>query len=347
MALIHSLVDGATLTGFVRNVPNPSNFILNQFLPDRQIQDIEAVIDSVTRTNRAATFRTFDAETPIGKRDTASKTRVGLPPVGQKTVVGEEERLKLEAARLGGDANAAILESIYDDAAVNTRAVRARVELARGDLLEDGVVEITENGLAIEADFGIDGSHTETATVSWDNYSTADPIEELLGWVETYTADAGEPPAVAVTSTKVIASLLRNDSIAKLAASVAGAPGIVTRTALDQVFESYGLPRLVAADARVDVNGASTRTFNENMISFVPANPADLGYTAWGITAEALELVGDPAVSFSFQDAPGLVGVVMKDGDPVRTWTKVTGVCLPVIVDPAKFFSATVIVPAS
>lgn len=348
MTIIHDLVDGATLTGFTREVPSPANYVLNQILPDVYINDIEATINRVTKTNRAAKFRSWDAETPIGKRPTGSQDRVALPPVGQKTVIGEFERLRLEALRLGGNANAALADAVYDDAAINTGSVLARVELARGDLLEDGVVTIDENGLeGLEADFGIDSSHKPTASVSFDD-EAADPIEELLGWVnDVYIPDAGEPPAQMWTSNTVLAALLRNEAIRALAASLVGAPNIVSRAQLDQVLQAFGLPVIRTYDTRIDVDGTATRPIAEDKLIFVPSDPRSLGMTAWGITAEALELVGDNAVSFTFSDAAGLVGVVMKDGDPVRTWTKVTGVCLPIIEDPAKFFAADVLTPGS
>ena len=95
MAIIADLIPPAVLTGFVREMPGPANYNLNQVLPDRQIGDIEAAIDVVLRTNRAATFRAYDAETPIGKRDAFQRSRVQLPPLGQKTVMGEQERLLL------------------------------------------------------------------------------------------------------------------------------------------------------------------------------------------------------------------------------------------------------------
>ena len=344
MTIIHDLVDGATLTGFTREVPAPANYLLNQVLPDVYINDIEAVVSRVKKTNRAAKFRSWDAETPIGKRPTGSQDRISLPPVGQKTVIGEYERLRLEALRLGGNANAALADAVYDDAAINTSAVLARVELARGDVLEDGIVTIDENGLeGLEADFGIDDSHMPTASVSFDD-ENADPIEELLGWVnDVYIPDAGEPPAQMWTSTAVISALLRNPAIRELAASLVGAPNIVSRAQLNQVLAAFGLPELRAYDTRIDVDGTATRPIAADKLIFVPSDPSSLGVTAWGITAEALELVGDNAVSFTFSDAAGLVGVVMKDGDPVRTWTKVTGVSLPIIEDADKFFSATVL----
>ena len=135
MPIINDIVQPAALTAFVREVPSPAAYVLNQFLPDRQVPDIEAAIDSVTRTNRAAKFRAYDAETPIGQRDPLERKRVQLPPLGQKTVLGEYERLALERIRNQGGNTAALVDATYDDAEVNARAVLARMELARGDVL--------------------------------------------------------------------------------------------------------------------------------------------------------------------------------------------------------------------
>src|SRR5436305_223750 len=137
----------AQLTGYVREVPTPAVYTLNNWLPDRFVPDIEAAFDVMTRTNRAATFRSWDAETPTGKRDVFERRRIGLPPIGQKTVIGEHERLLLERARSGGDNRSRLIEAIYNEADTNVRAVRARMELARGDVLTDGKFTLTgENG---------------------------------------------------------------------------------------------------------------------------------------------------------------------------------------------------------
>src|SRR5574343_424275 len=140
MALSFDYVQPAELTGYVREVPAPLELTLNRFLPDRLIHDVEAAWDIVTRTNRAATYRAYDAETPIGKRDQFSRARVALPPLGQKLVVGEEERLQLERVRSGGDSRNRLVEAIYNDADTNVRAVYNRAELARGDVLTDGKI---------------------------------------------------------------------------------------------------------------------------------------------------------------------------------------------------------------
>ena len=39
--IVDDIIEPAVLTGFVREVPTPSNLLLNRFLPDRQIGDID------------------------------------------------------------------------------------------------------------------------------------------------------------------------------------------------------------------------------------------------------------------------------------------------------------------
>lgn len=341
--IIHDLVTPDVLTGFVREVPAPANWILNRFLPDRTIGDIEAVIDQVTKTNRAAKFRSFDAETPIGARDAFTRKRVTLPPLGQKTVIGEHDRLQLERIRTGGNDPQGLVEAIYDDAEVNTRAVLARMELARGDVLVDGKFTLAgENGLTVEADYGVPGTHIVAPGTLWSVTATATVLSDLVSWSNTYTDDVGEPPGALVTSRQVVSYMLQNAEIRAIVGSLAGTPNIVTRTQLNTALEAHGLPPVVEYDARIDVDGVTTRPVAADRVLMLPADPSSLGYTAWGITAEALDLAGSDNPSLEFEQLPGLVGVVMKDGDPVRTWTKVTGVGMPVIVDPYRLLVADV-----
>ncbi len=341
--IVDDFIEPAALTGFVREVPIPAALTLNRFLPDRNIGDIEAALDSVTRTNRSAKFRAYDAETPIGRRDQFESKRVKLPPLGQKLPIGEYERLTLERIRTGGDNRAGIIDAIYNDAESNTRAVYNRMELARGDVLADGKFTLTgENGLTIEADFGLDPSHVVSAGVQWDDNNSS-PLTDLRAWVSTYVRDTGERPAYMVVSDAVMSSLLLSEEIRGLGATLAGVPSLMTDQQLTQVLSAFRLPQIVPYDTLLDVDGTSTRVLAEGRVIFLPADPASLGFTAWGITAEALELAGGQNPSLEFNNLPGLCGVVLKEGDPVRIWTKVGAVGMPVITDPRRLMVADVL----
>lgn len=338
------LVAPAKLTGFARGIPSPANYTLNTWLPDETIADIEAEFDNVIRTNRAAKFRAFDAETPVGSRPNLERKRVALPPLGQKTPIAEEERLKLERARSGGDTSKAMEDAVYNDAEINTQAVLARQELARGDVLTDGRFTLRgENGLTLEADFGVPPTHLPIAMTSWLNHADADPFEEMRGWADIFTDDAGEPPAWAVTSRTVIGHMLRNERVRRLAAGNGMTPSMISRAQLNTLLESFELPQLVSYNTLIDVDGVATRPIPADRMVYLPQDPRTLGRTIWGITAEALELVGGTNPQLAFAELPGLIGVVMKDGDPLKTWTKVGGVGMPIIGEPRRLLTARVL----
>jgi hypothetical protein len=344
MAIDLDYLSPAQLTGYVRDVPTPATYTLNTWLPDVMIEDIEAAFDNLTRTNRAAKFRAWDAESPVGKRDQFERRRVALPPISQKLLLGEHERLLLERARSGGDNRSRLITAIYDDADTNVRAVRARAELARGDVLTDGKFTLVdENGLTLEADFGVDPSQLVTASTVWSDHTNSDPILDLHGWVDAYTLLVGEPPAFFLTNRTVVGHMVQNAKIRAAVSTLAGTPSIVTRPVLNQVLQANDLPTVVEYNTQIDVDGVATRPIPLNRGVLLPQDPRSLGITAWGITAEALDLVAGQNPSLAFEDAPGLVGVVMKDGDPVRLWTKVGGVVMPIITDSRRLWVATVL----
>lgn len=342
--LVNDIVPGGALTAFTREVPSPANYILNQFLPDRTIPDIEASIDQVLRTNRAASFRSYDAETPIGQRDGFSRRKVMLPPVGQKTVIGELERLQLEKIRNGGGNTAAIADQVYDDAEINARAVLSRVELARGDVLSDGKFTLTgENDLTLEADFGVPVDHLVAPTVLWSDHATATPLSDLVAWSEQYSEATGEMPGYIIMSRSARSHMLQSAEVKAAARPGVTAPGAITPVELNAVLEAFELPAITIYETRVDVGGTDTRVLGSEKVVFGPSDRASLGETVWGITAEALELAGLDNPELTYQQLPGLVGAVMKTFDPVHTWTKVGGVVMPVLYDPRKLLVADVI----
>jgi len=347
--IIDEYMPPTTLTGFVREVPYPSNLQLANYLPDRFVGDIEAAMDQVTRTNRAAQFRAWDSETPVSRRDSFTRSRVKLPPLGVKLPIGEYERLMLERARTGGDNRDAYVEAIYNDAEQLTREVYNRMELARGDALIDGKFTIVdENGLkGLEADFGLPGTHLVAPIVPWSTTASATPLTTLKTWIELYQDDAnGDLPGIALTSRKVINNLLMSAEIRDLfyrGDAVSGGPNLLTPAQLNTVLTAYGYPPFVAYDTKIEVDGTATRVIPDDRVIFLPSDPSSLGFTAWGVTAEALELASGQNPGLLFSELSGLVGVVLKEGDPLRVWTKVGAVGMPIITDPKRLLVADVL----
>jgi len=347
MAIIDDFVDPIELTGFVREVPQPSTLMLAQFLPDRNIGNVEAAIDQVTRTNRAAMFRSWDAETPIGQRDSFQRSKIKLPPLGEKLPVAEQETLMLERVRTGGDNRNGYVEAIYTDAATLAGNVRRRMEVARGDVLVDGKFTLAgENNLTLEADFGLPAEHAVTAATPWSDHADATPLLNLKAWIDAYVDANGERPGKILTSNTVINNLLLVGEIRDLfnrGTTLTGGPNLLTQVQLNQVLQAYGIPPLIEYNTKINVDGSNVRVISEDRVIMLPENAADLGYTAWGVTAESLRLATGDNPGLLFEELPGLVGMTMLTGDPIQTWTKVAAVGMPLITDPKRLFVADVL----
>jgi hypothetical protein len=321
------------LTVFTRNVPSPQEFSLTDLLPDRYFDRNTIDIAEITRTNRTARFRAFDGRLHVSERDAGIIKQVKLPPLSTSLSTGELERLQLEFARGSGSSTEAITTAAYNDAQNLTREIQARMEQARGDVLTDGKFTLAgEGGLYMEADYGVPGNHIVAPGTLWTTTATATIIANESAWVDTYVATNGFAPGGQVVSRRVLNLMLQNTELRSLAASLSGTPSLITRSTVDAALAAYGLPPIVKVyDTVVDVDGTSTRTIPDDRVIFVPPNIADLGYTAWGVSATALELVNSNAVDFSFSEAPGIVGVVEKIGPPYREFVFLDAVGMPVL----------------
>ncbi|MER5608348.1 major capsid protein [Micromonospora tulbaghiae] len=335
----------AQLTSYAREVPMPAELILERFLPNRQINHIEAAIDEVTRTNRTAKFRSWDTPEHIGRRDQFESRKIKLPPLGQILPVGEYEQLQLALARTGGNDRAAMIEAIYDDTDNNVRSIYNRIELARGDVLQDGAFTlVNEEGLTLEADFGLEEDNdVAPAGELWSNHDEATPLTDMRPWMVHYARKNGSRPGYAVMSETVIADLAASKEVRQAAAgSATFMPPFVTDEALAAIFRQNRFPTIVPYDTMFDVDGVAKRVIDEGKVIFLPQNPSTLGFTAWGITAHALALTGSTNPQLAFSQAPGIVAVNIREGNPPRVHTLASAVCMPMITDPRKLMVATV-----
>ncbi|MGP9727892.1 major capsid protein [Glutamicibacter sp. AOP3-A1-12] len=332
-------------TEFSRAVPeNQENSLLSE-APSRTIAGNSINFAELVRRNRTARYRSFDGRVHVSERDSANGGSVGMIPLSTSSNMGEYERLQLEFARTEGTNKAALVDAIYDDVEQLTLEVQARLEQAWGDALTDGVLTINENGLVgFEADFGVPDEHKVTAGVPWAGASTSKPLTDLTLWNDQYRLTNGIGAAAVRTSQTQIRNVLRSQEVIDALYGSAAGRTVARLVDLNDYLSGEGLPVFIAPyDTTVDVDGVLTRTIPEDRVLLTPASIGDLGYTAWGVTVTALELVNSKKVEMSFQEAPGLVGVVVKnDGVPFRQFTYVDAVAMPVLNAPKRLLTAQV-----
>jgi hypothetical protein len=332
------------LTAFVREVPYPSQLALSQLFPTRYLNTNTVDFAEITRTNRTARFRSFDGRIHVSERDTGTEKRVGLLPLSTSLSMGEYERLQLEFARNSGTNQAALANAVYNDAQNLTNEVLNRMEQAWGDVLTDGKLTINENGFAGEADFGVPANHIVSAGTSWVTVATADAFDEIVAWVDVYVTTNGFAPGSMQTSQRVMRLVQTNAQMIGMVHGTTSGKTRVSLTEVNDLLSSEGLPTFRAPyDTLVDVDGTSTRVMADDKLLMFPPNIADLGYTAYGLSATALELVNSNVADMSFQNAPGIVGVVEKTGPPYRQFTYVDAVGMPILANAKLLLVADVI----
>ena len=342
------IFDGAVepddLTTYMRGVPMPSELTLLDEMPVRYLNTNTVNFAEIVRTNRTARFRSFDGRVHVSKRDAGSERQVSLLPLSTSLQMGEYERLQLEFARLHGGNQAALADAAYNDADILTAQVRNRLEQAWGDVFTDGKLTISENGFAGEADFGVPGNHLVAPGTAWTNTATATVLTDIQAWTDTYRATNGFPPARMKTSLRILRLAQRNKEVID---AIYGATQGRTRVSVRELndhLRDEGLPVFDEPyETQVDVDDVTTRVMADDRVVFLPADLNQLGYTAMGVSATALELVQSGKVDLSFEEAPGIVGVLFKeDGVPFRQYTYVDATAMPILANARRLLVADV-----
>jgi hypothetical protein len=349
MALTTNYIYPSEVSGYVREALadfNVNQFTLSRFLPDEPIDDIDyRVAAGGTGLADAAVYRTFDGESPIGRRQTLTSITGSLAPLSLKTRCSEYDRLKMR--KLSDDT---IRQALFNDARKLTKDVAARVELARGQTLATGTTPIPELGQTIN--WGRSASHTVTAATLW-SAAGSDPLQDIMSWRDTYLATNGVDPGTLLVSRQVWNVLLRNQSIRNQvfggqAQYVGGnQSSVVNQVALNQVLAAQGLPQVELYQSQVNVNKVATRVLPSNVVLLLPPastgevgmdEDTQLGGVFWGTTAESM----DPRYGME-SDMPGIVAGEYTEDDPISVWTKVSSLNLPFMANPNLSFAATVL----
>lgn len=343
------LIYPAELTGYAREAQaqyEQSLGTLARWLPNRQVSDIVARF-FVGRTGLlpVASFRSYDAETPIGGLQGLKRMTVELPPIGQKNRIGEYDQLR---QRDGNVFDTVALNSILRMTQTLVRAVSDRMEYERGKAIENGTTDISDNGFVQSADWGRSASHD--VSLDWDDPATAPILDDIDAIKTQYLNDMGALPGVMVTSTRVIAKIARSNDFRALASSIAGEITMVTRETINTVLQSYGLPPFVIYDRRVNFDGTVQRILSDNKVFFLPepVDPDDeegtqFGGTFWGRTLESDE----PDYGIEPAEQPGIVAATWKTRDPIGLWVHTNAIGLPVIANADLSTVATVLPDSS
>lgn len=343
MQIIYDLVLPQLLLDYVRSYDNEvlrNQFTLDRILPNRQIEDLEYRIRQGALVDTdVAEFRAWDTPAPMTGRAGVTRIRGELAPVSRQIALGEEEMLRLRALDSGN--SDAIIQAIYDDSERMIRSVQGRIELARGQALTTGKVTIAENGLAIEADFGLNALNKVTAANLWTDHTASKPLTDLLTWQDYYVSVNGVRPGKILMSQQRLADMYLNLELRQVSqGGFSNTPGRINLEAVSQILSAYGLAPIELYDTKVRVNGVSTPVIDPKFVLLLPDGSEPFGNTFYGVTAEAIKLRSKGMIDKA--SMPGVVAVIAENDHPVQTFTVGTAIALPVIPNPSLLMVATV-----
>lgn len=330
------------MTDFVRDVPvDPSLQFLAEFPPEFS-DDNTIDFSEIVRHNRAAKFRAWDGRVHVSTRDTGSQRRIKLPPLSSSLGQGEYETLMLAFKRMGGTNDNVLAKAAYNDAEQLTREIQARFNLAWGRLISGkGVLPIPE--LAATLDYGVPAEHKVVAPVNWADTDNALVLTNIEAWAAAWRSSNGGGAIEIKTSSAKLSQARRNKEVIDACYGATQGRTRVSLSELNQLLGDEGLPTFGATDdSSVEVDGVDTRVFDADKVAIMPVDRRELGSSVWGTTTTAVEMADNTDSDLTFEDAPGIVGVIDKGTEvPYRQMTFVDACGLPKI-NGRKLLVATV-----
>lgn len=311
--------------------------------PERKIEDIELeYIKGAHNLPVSASVHDFDTETEMASRDAVDVVKQSLALVKRKIPMSEKLLIKLNTPRTTKEQEEAI-KKIYDDVDKMVLAVRTRIEAMRMECITSGELSFNENGYVGKVSYGMESHQFETlaGNSAWLS-EEATPLQDITRWAELMLNKTGTKPTRALTSSVVLAAILRNASVRRELYG-ANSSKLASKEDLNKVLESLDLPKIATYDARYRVQGKdgsyeTKRFLNENKFVLMPEGP--LGETVYGLTAEEIELQGKAGTEIS--EVGNIIAEIYRTKDPVARWTKAVATALPTFPAAGEIFVATV-----
>lgn len=350
---ITDIAPPAELTGYVRELVD-GDLPFAALFPPRTVEDIEYELTNgdLRAAGEVARYRSWDTPAEIGRRPAIATIRGEIPPLAWGYRLNEKEYLQLERVRAGvGDrTDARIVDTIFNDAERAAHAVQNRITLAHGELLQTGVVSLTELGDPVAgnellAQFAVPANQLgqTPAGADWTDHANSVPVTDLKGWETIHRANnGGQNPAAWGVSSEVMADLALNAQIRTLAGGTSGVtPGIIGDEQVRQVLRAAGVnaPIVVMFDVERPTMSSGTPARVVNARAVIGMSPG-MGATPYGTPPASLTLARMGELRMT--ETPGIVAYATFGIDPAHAKTTAEGLALPILTDPNKLFVAEV-----
>lgn len=345
MRLISDLITEREMLDFSQGFNVQRNYTGSRLLPDRKTQYIEAEYTRLAENGNLPTvamIHGFDTEAHIGSRVPFERVETESLLIKEKINISERLRRITRGLDMQMDS---VRRYVFDDIARTAESVVSRVEKAKMEALATGKMTINENNVSMVVDFGVPDDQKVTA--KWA-VAAADILGDIDTWV-TIANSKGQTPTVALTSKKVFSLIQRNVSVQKAIFGVNGTGVLPSLAQVNNLLAQQFDGLTVQIDEeRYGIIGSTENPMTVTQGRFFPEDKfvllstgydGSVGTGLWGVTPEELEQGG----AFDEKRQQQFVTCTRWDTpDPVATWTKASGVFIPVLPNVYGHIIATI-----
>ncbi|WP_331764846.1 major capsid protein [Streptomyces sp. NBC_01238] len=332
------------LNVYINGLPIPNSYALTQsVIPERKIYGPKFRITSQQRRINAAKFRAYNTPHALAKRQAERVVNEGmLPSVGQ-TLDMDELSLILYHAKRGAD-DQDFIQALYDDLERHFTSIKIAMEIAAGELLTTGVVDLP--GLGLDVDWNVPDENKPVAATPWDQEG-AKPLTDEMAWIR-YLKRVGAPKPARVITSERAASVLASNLEYRTAFWNSSSPATTPSTTLsppdvNAVRARWNLPPIQIYDEQVWSDDQYIRTTPESLWAMVPPNPDQWAQTQYGVTAEQDNLDEGENPGIEAAREPGIYVSYEKKSNPVSLSTTANAIAMPVLYVNNFHISATVL----
>lgn len=334
---ILSLITEAQRFDFAANYNYQMGFMGEKLFPSEKTRDLKVRVRQLQEGGNLpvmAQVHAFDTEARIGDRPDFNEAVFEKLFIKEKLPTSERV-MEYFGTRPERDA---VIDFIFDDYNSLLSRVLTRAEVARMEILATGKATYKENEVNTTVDYGVPSGNlfngaTDTLFKDWDDASA--DIIGALNKVKQTAAKKGYKVVRAITSETILGYMQTNTAIKNY---FKDANIIMTEETLKSFIKAKFGIEFITNDDRYKVGAKDTkarRFFPEMTISFI-TTMGTVGASLYGSTPEELAYKGEISKKMYCTITS------WTDNDPVITWTKASGLFVPVLKDPNSLFIATI-----
>ncbi|HHY74039.1 MAG TPA: major capsid protein E [Bacillus bacterium] len=349
---LEQALSGEELLVYSRNLATPNTYLHELFFPSRETSELTVdVVREGSRLPVMAQIAELGTQVEYGSREGMTGQRIEIPKIQRGRAMDEKLVRLLLQNGLRNNEVAEIRRTQLDDASYAVDGIKARKEWIAMQSIFTGGVSYSEGGVQLSVNFGYTDEQKPvlSGTDLWSDIENSDPLDDIQTWHGTF-ADKGIVLTRALASRQIINYLLRNKKI-RIGyhgdPSGSANPPQLTKTQLDSLFESLGLPKLVAYDTqgRVENKALTNGKLSFTTLRMAPQNrfvmlpDGSLGHYLWAESTE--EMMSD--IQAEATDSNGIYVFRKVNEHPIRVETIGVNLAFPSFGFNDSVVSATVI----